>query len=131
METPSLPLGGKEKWYKNPMIWIGVIVVLVIVWVVWPEGPGEYDTFANCLSESGAVMYGTNWCGHCKDQKELFGKSFDNVNYVDCDRQSETCLRAGVGSYPTWIIEGEIYTGAQELAKLAELTGCELVKDSE
>lgn len=121
----------KEKWFENPMIWIGVIVLVVIVWVVWPSPPGEYDTFATCLSDSGAVMYGTEWCSHCKAQKEMFGASFDNINFVDCDRQKDACLIAGVSGYPTWVINGENYAGQQQLSRLAELTNCELVKDSE
>lgn len=121
----------KGKWFENPMIWIGVVVAVIIVWSVWPSGPGEYDTFASCLSDSGAVMYGTEWCSHCKAQKEMFGKSFDNVNYVDCDFAKDACLIAGVDGYPTWVIGDENYPGQQPLEKLAALTGCELVKDVE
>jgi len=121
----------KEKWFKNPMIWIGVIVLIVVVWIVWPSGPGEYDAFASCISDSGAVMYGTEWCGHCKEQKESFGSSFDNINFVDCDIDRDACLIAGVSSYPTWKISGKNYQGQQPFQRLSELTGCELVKDSE
>jgi len=28
------------------------------------------DEFAICLTDSGAVIYGTEWCGHCRDQKK-------------------------------------------------------------
>ena len=120
-----------EKFYWNPMVWIGVVVLVVLVFVFWPSGPGEYDEFADCLSESGAVMYGTEWCGHCKDQKAMLGKSFDKVNFVDCDFARESCLVAGVGGYPTWVIDGESYEGALSLERLSELSGCELVGDLE
>jgi hypothetical protein len=121
----------KEKWFQNPMIWIIIIVLAAVVWVVWPSGASEYDTFASCLSESGAVMYGTEWCSHCKDQKEMFGDSFDNINFIDCDRDRDACLIAGVQGYPTWVIGGESYPGQQPLQELADLTGCELAKDTE
>jgi hypothetical protein len=121
----------KRKWFENPMIWIGVIVIIVVVWIAWPSGPGEYDAFASCLSESGAVMYGTEWCSHCKDQKESFGSSFYNINFVDCDLNRDACLIAGVSGYPTWKINGENYPGQQSFQRLSELTGCELIKDSE
>jgi len=116
------------KFYKNPMVWIGIVVVLVVVYAVWPSGAGGYDDFASCLSESGAVMYGTEWCGHCKDQKEMFGSSFEFVNFVDCDFAVEACLVAGVGGYPTWKIDGVNYEGALELERLSELSGCALVE---
>lgn len=118
-----------EKWYQNPVTWIVIVVLVVVVWIVWPSGPGEYDAFAECLRDSGAVMYGTEWCHVCKDQKELFGKSFDKVNYVDCDRQRDVCLLVGVSGYPTWIIGGESYSGVQSLERLADLSGCTLTRD--
>lgn len=89
--------------------------------------PGKYDTFANCLYEKGAVMYGTEWCSHCQSQKKMFGKkSFDYINYVDCDYDKNECLKNGVKGYPTWIIDGEQYRGEQPLARLASLTNCTL-----
>jgi len=75
------------------------------------------------------TRYGTEWCSHCKNQKELFGASFKNINFVDCDRQKETCQIAGVSGYPTWKIGGQNYPGEQSFAKLGELAGCEVVKD--
>jgi len=120
----------KMKMWQNPGFYIGLIVALVILYVTWPSGGvREYDGFAECLSDSGAVMYGTEWCGHCKDQKALFGYSFDKVKFVDCDRQRDVCLSALVGGYPTWAIGGENYPGLQSLEKLAELSSCELAKD--
>ena len=118
------------KWFENPLVWIVIVVVLIIVYVIWPSGVREYDGFASCLSEAGAVMYGTDWCSHCRDQKEMFGASFDKVNFVNCDRQGDVCLIAGVNGYPTWKVGGENYEGAMSLERLAELSGCELVKDS-
>lgn len=113
-----------KKFWKNPMVWIVGIVVLVLAFVVWPDGSGEYDDFAKCLADSRAVMYGTDWCGHCNNQKEMFGKSFEFVNFVNCDFQREECLIAGVESYPTWNIAGENYVGVQSLERLGELSGC-------
>jgi hypothetical protein len=118
-----------KKWFKNPAIWIGVVLLVVVVWAMWPGGSGNYNNFAACLSESGAVMYGTEWCSHCQNQKALFGKSFDNINFVDCDQNREDCLAAGVGGYPTWKINGENYPGEQSMQRLADLSGCDLVKD--
>jgi len=90
------------------------------------KGPGKYDTFAQCLFEKDAIMYGTEWCSHCQNQKKAFGKSFQYINYVDCDKYSEECLKNGVRGYPTWIINEESYSGEQSLPRLASLSGCEL-----
>ena len=74
-------------------------------------------------------MYGTDWCPHCKDQKKLFGNSFQYIDYIDCDWNKEDCREAGIKGYPTWIINGEKYAGEQELDRLASLMGCELVEN--
>jgi hypothetical protein len=55
--------------------------------------PSRYDTFADCLTESGAKMYGTDWCPHCKNQKKLFGSSFDKVDYINCERNQKNARR--------------------------------------
>ncbi len=93
---------------------------------LFPEEEGEFDEFAKCLNSTGAKMYGTEWCGHCKDQKERFGISFQHVDYIDCDKTKQVCTSAGIKGYPTWIIDGEAYPGARQLSELAELSGCEL-----
>jgi|TARA_B100002003_G_C14139673_1_gene548075 glutaredoxin len=116
-------------FYKNPWIYGLVIIAVLIVIVSIPKGPGEYDVFAKCLTERGAVMYGTDTCPHCKNQKELFGNSFKKINYINCDFKMEECLRNRVEGYPTWIIDGGNYPGEQPLEKLSVLSGCELVRD--
>lgn len=71
-------------------------------------------------------MYGTEWCGACATQKEIFGNSFRNVEYIDCERNRDTCLRNGVRAYPTWLAQGVPYEGVQNIEQLAEISGCEL-----
>ena len=91
-----------------------------------PETPGDYDNLAKCLTEQGAKMYGTEWCSHCKNQKAAFGSSFQYVDYIDCDKNRDECVLAGVKGYPTWKIDGNNYPGEQQLNNLASLSGCEL-----
>lgn len=106
-----------------------LVVSLVSTGCAKNTGPGKYDSFAKCLSEKGAKMYGTDWCSHCKAQKKLFGNSFQYVNYVDCDWNKDECLKAGIQGYPTWIIDNKMYTSEQSLERLASLTGCGLAED--
>jgi len=117
-------------------IWISVIVGVILIILLFTLKPIitgksvseeriKMDSFAQCIADSGAVMYGTSWCSYCQSQKKDFGKSFKNLNFVDCDRNFEQCTLAGVKNYPTWIIDGEIYTGKQSFSNLGRLTGCE------
>lgn len=88
-----------------------------------------YDSFAQCLADKGAKFYGTFWCPHCKEQKELFKQS-KKLPYIECSdtsgqNQLAVCKEAGIESYPTWIFtDGSRLTGKQEFSKLAEKTGC-------
>ena len=87
------------------------------------------EEIAKCLTEKGAKMYGAYWCGHCQNQKKMFGEDFQYVDYVECDSNGEnanpqTCYEAGIKGYPTWIINGNQYSGEQSLDKLKELGGC-------
>lgn len=117
-------------------IWIGAIVIILIIiaivvgfgmtgFVTGDSGDGEYS-LAKCLTENGAVMYGTDWCSYCQRQKALFGNSFGDVTFINCDYNRDECVRAGVQGYPTWKINEQNYPGVQSLEKLASLTGCEL-----
>lgn len=82
------------------------------------------ETLAKCLSEKGAVMYGTEWCPHCQNQKKAFGSAFEGVDYVDCDKYASKCEGAGIQGYPTWVIKGRSYPGEQPLNRLSSLAGC-------
>ena len=83
---------------------------------------GQYDDFAKYLTEKGVKMYGTEWCSHCKNQKELFGSSFQYINYIDCDKNKKECTLENITGYPTWKINNTKYSGEQSLERLAELT---------
>lgn len=89
-------------------------------------GTGELDAFATCLSEEGAIFYGTEWCGFCQQQKAMFGNSMRNINFIDCDQNRNLCMSEGITGYPTWKINGQAYSGVQQLTRLSELTGCEI-----
>lgn len=103
-----------------------------------PEPPKGWDitttsteaeiSLAEHLSEIGAIMYGAFWCPHCYEQKQLFGKeAFEKITYIECDPsginpQPNLCTEAGVQSYPSWDINGELYRGTQTLEQLAEVS---------
>ncbi len=116
---------------------LGAVVLIVIVGfliVTDSMAPGEYDGFAQCLTEKGVKMYGAFWCSHCENNKKEFGNSWKYVDYVECDArganaQPELCREKGVLGYPTWEINGKMYQGEQSLEALSAASGCPLIKD--
>ena len=85
--------------------------------------------FAKFLSENNIVMYSAYWCPHCHDQKQLFGKeAVKELKVVECandgkDTQYELCQEKGIQGFPSWEINGEIYSGTKELKDLAIISG--------
>ncbi|MGD1935956.1 MAG: vitamin K epoxide reductase family protein [Cyanophyceae cyanobacterium] len=96
--------------------------------VVTTESTPASESLASHLNEAGIVYYGAYWCPHCHDQKQLFGKTAaKKLNYIECDprgakAQPQACQQAGVRSFPTWEVEGQLYPGVQNLARLADLS---------
>ncbi|MGD1905192.1 MAG: hypothetical protein ACFB0C_04265 [Leptolyngbyaceae cyanobacterium] len=84
---------------------------------------------AEHLTSIGAKKYGAWWCPHCHAQQTLFGQeAFAKITYVECDpegqnAQTATCQSVGVASYPTWEINGQLYSGVQPLEALAAASG--------
>lgn len=79
---------------------------------------------AKCLSQKGAVMYGSRGCPHCQQQKALFGDTFQHITYVECTEEREKCLEEGITAVPAWKINGELHTGVKTLEELAQMSGC-------
>lgn len=84
------------------------------------------DSFAECLTTNGVKMYGTATCPHCKQQKAMFGPSFEKIDYIDCAETPEVCTEAGIQGVPTWEYpDGTFKQGVQELKILGQSIGCE------
>lgn len=98
----------------------------------WGGAQGPEDPWIRALAEhltnSNAKFYGASWCPHCAEQKKLFDGSVDRLPYVECSPggpnapQAQVCRDKDIESYPTWIINGQRYTGVQPLDTLAQLT---------
>lgn len=116
----------------NPKLVLSVLSVILVLFMGavfltrQPSAPSNLDSFAKCLAEKGLTMYGAEWCPHCQNQKKLFGSSFDFVPYVECPNTPKLCLDKGVNGYPTWIMGDNTLVGEQTLAKLSELSSCQL-----
>ena len=93
----------------------------------------EYDSFAKCLANHEAKMYGLYWCPHCADQKAMFGAAFRYVLYEECaikDKPSEmarSCQAVGVTQFPSWQFGTDPpQEGVLSLQELSDKTGCAL-----
>jgi protein-disulfide isomerase len=112
-------------------LWAIAIVVGILGLVVWKNLAPSDETlgaFAQCLADKGVVMYGSKYCGHCNNQKKMFGDSFKYITYIECTEQMQTCQDNGITGVPAWIINGQKYTGEQSIERLSQLSGCELTE---
>jgi len=118
-----------RKKARNRFIFI--VVAAFVIWGVYTlSGTGEkYDSFSQCLDESGAVMYGAYWCPACLEQKRLLGNS-KQIPYLECSLpnrggQNQLCNGEGIESYPTWdFANDERVIGVIKIEDLESRTGC-------
>ena len=87
--------------------------------------------FAKFLRENNIIMYSAYWCPHCHDQKQLFGKTaVQELIVIECaqdgkDNQYKLCKEKQIEGFPSWEINGKIYSGVKDLNDLAIITGYE------
>lgn len=111
-----------------------LIVFAVLIFFVSGSKAGELDSFALCLKDKGAVLYGSFWCPICRSQKKLFGASDKLLNYVECSTpngqdQAQICKDKHIEVYPTWeFANGASASGELSLKDLSDRTGCPLPK---
>lgn len=125
---------------KNLLVSLGTIVAIVVVVAIFGASkspkvtPGQYDAFAQCLTDKEAKMYGAFWCSHCQSQKKMFGTSFEKIKYIECstpdgNSQLKVCADAKIEGYPTWeFADGTRQSGELSFEVLSQKTGCELSK---
>jgi glutaredoxin len=121
-------------WLAKTVGAAAVAIVLLHTYYAgyWGDAPGPEDpwirSLAEHLSKSDVKFYGASWCPHCADQKKMFGSSVTRIPYVECSPggpqapQAQVCKDKNIESYPTWIINGQRYTGVQPLDTLAQMT---------
>jgi len=117
---------------KYLILIIALTTLILIAGCSTPQSDPKVDTFAKCLTENGAKMFGAFWCPHCQDQKAEFGTAFQYIDYVECSTpdgkaQTEYCQQQGITGYPTWeFADASRQSGAVPMVDLAAKTGCTL-----
>ncbi|KAL7255604.1 hypothetical protein ACSBR1_009694 [Camellia fascicularis] len=90
---------------------------------------------ARHLHSIGAKMYGAFWCSHCQEQKQTFGREAAKLlDYVECFpdgyrkgiKIAKACADARIEGFPTWVVNGKVLSGEQELSELARASGFKL-----
>ena len=122
---------------KTKLTWVIIIAVAVAALALYfilrgnkEVAAAPLDGFAQCISDKGVAMYGADWCPHCQNEKKAFGDSFRFVKYIECPKDPNKCLSAGVKSYPTWIFaDGTKKVGEQGVVNLSKDSGCALPDD--
>jgi len=113
------------------LVALGLVAVLhVAATGVWqrPADP-RLVALADHLQQAGVRYYGASWCANCQRQSKLFGAAGARLPYTECSPDGRgggvafECTAAGIGSYPTWVIGGQPYTGVIEPERLAKMTG--------
>ncbi len=117
----------------NLLVAMAVVAVLQVhlagMPVQRPEDPRLVALLAH-LEGKGTRYYGTSWCVECRKQKKIFGASAARLPYVECSTtgapgapQTFECARAGIESYPTWVIDGLQHRQVMQPRELAAITG--------
>jgi len=106
----------------------GVFALLIGYAVYQKYAPSPYDSFAECLTEQGAEMYGAYWCPNCIAQKDQFGSAWRHINYIECSTQGSQNfdLCPEIEAVPLWAGAGVEVPGRQSMEDLSELYDCEL-----
>jgi len=141
MKKKSKKKGKSSGSGKIIVIAIVALVVIVAAFFLFSSGGKKYDSadvdiFAKCITDSGAIMYGTFWCPHCARTKKSFGSSFQHINYVECDprgenEQAELCIEKEIDKYDTWVFaDGSRLISEPSFEQLSEKTGCHVPGDS-
>lgn len=113
------------------LVLVGVMAVVALVLFVFRSAPikdnPELDAFAKCLTQKGAVVYGTDYCEWCQKQKADLGGGWQFINYVNCQTDPQKCVSQNIQGTPTWIFQdGSRLVGYQTLDKLSQQTSCPL-----
>ena len=118
--------------FNNPLVFGTALILIIILLTLAAQSRNtsptntQLDDFAACTKTQGLVMFGTDWCPYCNQQRDLLGNSFEYINYVNCDNEAQRCYSEGITGYPTWDYRGQKYVGVQSLDTLQKITGCEL-----
>jgi len=110
------------------LVFVVLISVLVPSFIIIQKKGRE--SLAECLAEKGFVLYGSEWCGKCEEQLELFRAAANKLKYVDCTTSqpmvlSYLCIKEQINQVPTWKApDGRMLKGYTSARQLSAESGC-------
>ena len=104
---------------------LGIIIIAIIIgiYLIKKPAPITDEETIKCIAQN-SIVYSSKTCSACDYQKDLFGDHYNLINEIECTKEPQKCLDAGVSGTPTWIINNKKYPGARQIKDLKELTGC-------
>ena len=118
----------KKKYQKSWSVWL--IIILIIAGGIYlasdsqgGENSETSEEIAKCIANK-STLYIQLGCHACETQEEILGNNYKYINTVDCFYEQDKCIEKEITATPTWIIEGERYTGYKKVDKLKELADC-------
>jgi thiol-disulfide isomerase/thioredoxin len=122
----------KQPWFFR-LATAGAIAVLTSIAIDFigfakPAAGQTAASLAYHLQQTGAKMYNASWCPFCRRQAQVFGAAFSQVPYIECfpngrnGAVNSQCEKAGIGSFPTWVIGGRTYSGMMSIQQLANIS---------
>ena len=103
-----------------------IIIILIILGIFWIKNPNKKPTdeeVMKCIAEK-SIIYSSTTCGACRYQEQILGDYYSLFQEINCFKEIQKCIDAHIEATPTWIINGEKYTGVKSIQKLKELTEC-------
>ena len=119
---------------KRVLLTLGIVGIVVISFFMITSAITKYtgfsitifkEDFKSCLEKQEIVLYiNTNNVPKTLESIELF----DYLQYfeiINCLENNQICLEAGVDSFPSWIIKGNLVKSDININKLKELSDCD------
>lgn len=118
-------------WLGNGLIAFGLLAALQLsaMGLLERREDPRLRALAEHLARSQVKFYGASWCPACNEQKGAFGAAARHLPYVECSPNGRNggvafeCISAGVGGYPTWVIDRQHYNEVLPPERLARISG--------
>jgi hypothetical protein len=120
---------------KRIVVSFSILIVLIGVFFVVTNNVSKYNglsvsngetKFQKCLSTQDIKLFINT---ESTDESIKNTGLFDNIQYFkiqNCFTNNQICLDNGVSDFPTWIINGNKYSGDITESQLSEYTSCSL-----
>ena len=111
---------------EKAMILFGVVIAIIGIILIINYYQNNYHLdrpTALCIANKSSLIV-SKTCGHCAEQKRILGEHLSVFEVIYTDEHPEVFSQYNLIGVPTWIIDGRMYPGVQNVRKLKQITGC-------